>query len=58
MLTMVFMIATQDNPLIKEFIKPKPKYLKLRIDDLARHISIIGACLFILVSKPYPQPEE
>ena len=53
-LVMLFMIATQDNPMIKEFIKPKPKSMKWRLNDLTRHISVIGACLFMCVTEAYP----
>ena len=51
-LAICFMIATQDNPMILEHIKPKPKNLKIRLDDLARHISIIGALLYMMVTDP------
>ena len=52
LLAMVFVLALQDNPLLIEFIKPKPKSDKIRYDDLARHISLIGAILFFMVVDP------
>lgn len=52
LLAMVFVIALQDNPLLIEFIKPKPKSDKIRYDDLARHISLIGAILFFMAVDP------
>jgi len=46
------MLATQDNPLLLDYIKPKPKMMKIRYDDLARHISIIGALIYMMVCEP------
>lgn len=51
-LGMLFCIATQDNPYIKDQIKPKPKSTRLRVNDLTRHISVIGACLFLMFTGP------
>ena len=58
MIVISFMILTQDNPMIKSFIRPKPKNMNLRVDDLARHLSLMGTCLFMLVCPPYTGDEE
>ena len=47
-----FMLATQDNPLLLEHIKPKPKVMKIQLGDLARHISVIGALIYMMVTEP------
>ena len=47
-----FMIATQDNPLLLEHLKPKPKIMKINLGDLARHISLIGALIYMMVVEP------
>ena len=57
-LAMMFMMATQDNPWIKELIKPKPKNMKIRWNDITRHLAVIGACLYMCVTEPFPTPEE
>ena len=49
-LAVCFMMATQDNPLLIEYIKPKPRLSKIRYDDLCRHISLIGALLYMMVT--------
>ena len=58
MIVLTFMILTQDNPIIKSYIKPKPKNTNLRINDLARHLSLMGTCLFMLVCPPYQNDDE
>ena len=61
-LAIAFMIATQDNPMLLDHIKPKPRVSKIRWDDLARHISLIGAILYMMavpaVSDIDPEKEE
>ena len=57
-LTLLFMVATQDNPFIREFIKPKPKHAKIRLNDLFRHVSLIGACLYMIAVPPYEKNED
>ena len=57
MIVMLFMILTQDNPFIKEHIKPKPKTTKLRINDLTRHVSVVGACMYYMFTDPVEEPE-
>ena len=51
-LGVVVMIALQDNPWLLEHIKPKPKNMKVRYDELARHVSLIGALLYLCVVPP------
>ena len=51
-LAMAFLFATQDNPILVEYLKPKPKSGTIRYDDLARHISILGAILFFMFVPP------
>ena len=51
-IAIAFMIATQDNPLLLEHLKPKPKTMKINLGDLARHISLIGAILYMMVTPP------
>ena len=51
-IAVAFMIATQDNPLLLEHLKPKPKTMKINLSDLARHISLIGAILYMMVTPP------
>ena len=58
MVVLTFMILTQDNPMIKSFIKPKPKNMNLRINDLTRHLSLMGTCLFMLVCPPIANEED
>ena len=51
-LAMVFILATQDNPLLIPHIKPTPKVSHIRYDDLARHMSLIGAILYLMIVPP------
>ena len=44
--------------MIKSFIKPKPKSLNLRINDLTRPLSLMGTCLFMLVCPPYANDDD
>ena len=48
----LLMILTQDNPWIREQIKPKPKSAHIRYNDFFRHLSLIGASLYIMVTPP------
>ena len=44
--------------MIKSYIKPKPKSTNLRVNDLTRHLSLMGTCLFMMVCEPYPHDDE
>ena len=57
-MAVLMMIATQDNPWIREHIKPKPKSMNIRMNDFFRHLSLIGACLFLMVTPPSEDEEE
>lgn len=35
-----------------EHIKPAPRSKTIRLDDLARHLSLIGAILYLMVVPP------
>jgi uncharacterized membrane protein YphA (DoxX/SURF4 family) len=48
----ILMIITQDNPWIRDQIKPKPKTTHIRYNDFFRHLSLIGASLFLMVTPP------
>ena len=52
LLAIGFMMATQDNPMLLAHIKPAPKNKTIRYDDLCRHISLIGALLYMMVVPP------
>ena len=52
LLSFMFLLLTQDNPMLIEHIKPKPKIANIRVDDLGRHISFIGAMLYMMVVPP------
>ena len=52
LLAISFMIATQDNPMLIEYLNPKPKGKTIRYDDLARHISLMGAVFFFMMVPP------
>ena len=54
LLSFCFLLATQDNPLITEFIKPKPRSDAIKYEDLARHVSVMGAVLFLMVVPADP----
>ena len=56
-LALIFIFATQDNPTLTDHIKPKPKYFKYRYDDLSRHISLLGAILYLMTVPPVVDPE-
>ena len=58
MASVLMMIATQDNPWIRDQIKPKPKTNHIRYNDLFRHLSLLGACLFIMVTPPAEDEEN
>mmetsp|Transcript_2577 Transcript_2577/g.3574 ORF Transcript_2577/g.3574 Transcript_2577/m.3574 type:complete len:170 (-) Transcript_2577:92-601(-) len=58
LLAVGFLLVTQDNPLLVEYLKPKPKSGTIRYDDLARHITLIGAILFFMVVPPVDDPVE
>ena len=55
---MLMIIAMQDNPLILDLIKPKPKYDSIKLNDATRHVAIIGASLFIMASESAPYEKE
>ena len=56
-LALIFIFATQDNPTLSEHIKHKPRsMLKYRYDDLSRHISLLGAILYLMVVPPVVDP--
>ena len=38
--------------MLLEYMKPKPRIMKIRYDDLARHISLIGAILYMMAVPP------
>ena len=57
-MSVVLMIVTQDNPWIREQIKPKPKTAHIRYNDLFRHLSLIGACLYVMVTPPAEDEEK
>ena len=52
MLTIFFMLATQDNPMLTEHIKPAPKNAKINLNDVARHLSLLGALLYMMIVPP------
>ena len=52
LLSFTFLLLTQDNPMLIEHIKPKPKTTTIRMDDLSRHISLMGAILYMMVVPP------
>jgi len=52
MLAISFMLATQDNPMLLPYIKPAPKNNNIRLDDLTRHVSLMGAILYMMVVPP------
>ena len=56
-LAVTFLFVTQDNPMLVEYLKPKPKSMSIRYDDLARHISLLGAILFFMLVDPCIDPE-
>ena len=56
-MALIFIFATQDNPTLTDHIKPKPKYFKYRYDDLSRHISLLGAILYLMTVPPVVDPE-
>lgn len=58
MLAVIMMVVTQDNPYIRDQIKPKPKTTHIRYNDFFRHLSLIGACLYIMVTPPAEDPEK
>ena len=60
LVAITFLLATQDNPMLIEHIKPKPKSKTIRFDDLARHLSLIGAILYMMFVPPVvdEEPEE
>ena len=49
---MACIIALQDNPLLIPHIKPAPKSSHIRYDDLARHLSLIGAMFYLMIVPP------
>jgi len=57
MAALTMMIVTQDNPWIRDNIKPKPKTTHIRYNDFYRHLSLIGACLYMIVTPPAEDPE-
>ena len=57
-IAVLMMIATQDNPWIRDQIKPKPKNANIRMNDLFRHLSLIGTCVYLMVTPPVDDEEE
>lgn len=56
-LEMEFIIVMQDNPLIVDYLKPKPKSTRYRWDHLARHLSVIG-CAVLMMAAPSMKSDE
>ena len=54
---LIFIFATQDNPTLHPHIKHQPKHFKYRYDDLSRHISLLGAILYLMTVPPIVDPE-
>ena len=52
MAVLSFLLITQDNPLIENFIKPQPKKNYTRMYDITRHLSLMGVCLFLMLFSP------
>ena len=44
--------------MIKSYIKPKPKNMNVRMNDLFRHLSLMGTCLFMMVCPAYEHDDE
>ena len=44
--------------MLMDYIKPKPKVNNLKMNDLTRHISLLGTCLFMMVCPEYQHDEE
>jgi hypothetical protein len=57
LLAFTFLLLTQDNPMLIEHIKPKPRMATIRMDDLARHVSVMGAILYVMVVPPSPSED-
>lgn len=55
LLSFGFILATQDNPMLIEYIKPKPRSPTIKYEDLARHISLMGAILYMMVVPEDPE---
>ena len=58
LLPIFFMLATQDNPMLIPHTKPVPKTSHIRYDDLARHLSLLGGILFLMVVPPVEDAAE
>ena len=58
LLPIFFMLATQDNPMLIPHTKPVPKSSHIRYDDLARHLSLLGGILFLMVVPPVEDAAE
>ena len=57
-IALVMMIALQDNPWIRDQVKPKPKSVNVRMNDFFRHLSLIGACLFVMFTPEADEEEN
>ena len=58
MVVLVFMMITQDNPILTDHIKPKPKNNHVRLNDVTRHLSLMGTCLFMMVCPAYEHDDD
>lgn len=58
LLSFCFLLATQDNPMLIEFIKPKPRSTTIKYEDLARHVAVMGAVLYAMVVPPDLDTDE
>jgi len=56
--SVLMMMVTQDNPWIRDQVKPKPKTTHIRYNDFFRHLTLIGSCLYIMVTPPAEDEEE
>ena len=57
LISLLCVIATQDNPLIIEHVKPRPQAQSINFEELSRHLSF-GAALVYLMIVPECSDED
>lgn len=50
-LAMAFILATQDNPMLYDHIKPTLKNKHYRFNELFRHLALVGSGILIFMDK-------
>ena len=49
LLALVCVMATQDNPFIIQYVKPKPQSQSIDFEEFSRHLSLAAALIYLMI---------